>query len=592
MDSVISEIKGKLDIIEFLGTFITLKKAGRNYKANCPFHNEKTPSFVISPDRQIWHCFGACQDGGDVIKFFMKWENITFYEALKELAQKTGVKLVTSSIEDHSWKQKERLFAINALAAKYFNYILENHKIAAPAREYLTTRNISDKLIKTFSLGYAPNSWDSLLKFMAKKKYTPIDIEAVGLAIKGDKGSHYDRFRGRIVFPLKDARGNILGFSGRAMGDSDTGAKYVNTPETEIYHKRETLFGIDISRDAIRKTESVILVEGEFDMISCFREGIENSVAIKGSAVTKDQLILISRLCKHIILALDSDFSGSETIKRAIKDAQSLDFKIEVAVSQNGKDPDEAFKNDPIGYKKILKNPVNIYDFIIDNTLSRFPKIDAFAKREIADEIIPFIAHIENPIIKSHYIRRLSQILEVDENSVETSIRDFLKGQITKTNKRFTDEKPVPKKRNEIIEQYILAMVFQSEHPREVLGRLEGFILSDDFSIGAYQKIYEQLLSYTPEVIDPQTFEKQLPKELIDAYNNLFLFESDTVATVANDFDRFLYEFKRIAIKRKMKGLMDPPTPIDNNASEELRDLELQKLSSELSAVEKKLVVL
>lgn len=589
MDGAIAEIKSKLDIVEFLGTFITLKKAGRNYKANCPFHNEKTPSFVISPDRQIWHCFGACQDGGDVITFFMKWENITFYEALKELALKTNTKLVTTAIEDNAWKQKERLFTINALAAKYYNYLLEHHAVAAGAREYLTERKVSDKLIKTFSLGYAPNSWDSLLTFMAKKKYSAQDLEAVGLAIKGSKGSYYDRFRGRIVFPLKDARGNILGFSGRAMGTVE-GAKYVNTPETYIYHKRETLFGIDISRDAIRKTESVVLVEGEFDMISCFAYGIENAVAIKGSAVTKDQLILLSRLCKHIILALDSDFSGSETIKRAIKDAQALDFKIEVAVSKDGKDPDEAFKNNPIGYKKILNNPVNIYDFIIENTLSRFPKIDAFAKREIADIIIPFIANIENPIIKSHYIRRMSQILEVDEASVETSIRNYTKGETTKTNKRFVEEKSIPKKRHEIIEQYILSMVFQNEQPRQVLGRLEGFILPEDFSIGSYRKIYEKLLEYTGDTINPQEFSHLLPSELISSYNSLFLFESDTVATVANDFDRFLYEFKRIALKRRLKELIN--TTQEESENEQNNDSLIQKLTDELSAVEKKLVVL
>ncbi len=596
MDGAIAEIKSKLDIVEFLSTFITLKKAGRNYKANCPFHNEKTPSFVISPDRQIWHCFGACQDGGDVITFFMKWENITFYEALKELALKTNTKLVTTAIEDNAWKQKERLFTINALAAKYYNYLLENHAVAAGAREYLTERKVSDKLIKTFSLGYAPNSWDSLLTFMAKKKYSAQDLEAVGLALKGSKGSYYDRFRGRIVFPLKDARGNILGFSGRAMGDVE-GAKYVNTPETHIYHKRETLFGIDISRDAIRKTESVVLVEGEFDMISCFANGIENAVAIKGSAVTKDQLILLSRLCKHIILALDSDFSGSETIKRAIKDAQALDFKIEVAVSKDGKDPDEAFKNNPIGYKKVLHNPINIYDFIIENTLSRYPKIDAFAKREIADVIIPFVAHIENPIIKSHYIRRLSQILEVDEASVDSSLRDFLKGQISKTNKRFVEEKPAgqsplggAKKRHEIIEQYILSMVFQNEKPREVLGRLEGFILPEDFSIGSYRKIYEKLLEYTGDTIDPQEFSRLLPNELISSYNSLFLFESDTVATVAGDFDRFLHEFKRIALKRRLKELINTPETSSENTDSD--NSLIQKLTDELSAVEKKLLVL
>ena len=186
----IEEIKNKLDIVDFIGGYTTLKKMGRNYKANCPFHTEKTPSFVVSPDRQIWHCFGACQDGGDVIKFYMKWENVTFFEALKELAVRTGVKLETSEVEDHTWQKKARMFEINALAAKYYNYLLVNHKVAKVAREILEKRNISDKLINTFQLGYAPNSWDSLIKFLTKKKYSLPDLESVGLVIKGDKGSY------------------------------------------------------------------------------------------------------------------------------------------------------------------------------------------------------------------------------------------------------------------------------------------------------------------------------------------------------------------------------------------------------------------
>lgn len=576
----IEEIKNKLDIVDFIGGYTTLKKMGRNYKANCPFHTEKTPSFVVSPDRQIWHCFGACQDGGDVIKFYMKWENVTFFEALKELAVRTGVKLETSEVEDHTWQKKARMFEINALAAKYYNYLLVNHKVAKVAREILEKRNISDKLINTFQLGYAPNSWDSLIKFLTKKKYSLPDLESVGLVIKGDKGSYYDRFRNRIVFPLKDSRGNILGFSGRAIETDDGGAKYINTPETEIYHKRETLFGIDISKESIRRSESVILVEGEFDMIACFREGVENAVAIKGSAVTRDQLLVISRLCKHIILALDADFSGSETIKRAIKDAQILDFKIEVAVPKNGKDPDEAFSINKVEYKKILKNPQNIYDFVIENTLAQFPKIDAYSKREIADKIIPFVVFIENPIIKSHYIRRLSQILEVDENSIQVELTNFGRSEEKKTNKKFITEKPVIKKRDELIEQHVLSKTFTSEAIDEALEKLKQEITEDDFTSNVYQKIFHALIE-SKERFTAQSFAKLLPAELQEAYDQLFLGAMEIPTSDIGDFDRTLLEMKRLSLKRKIRDL------IQNEKDDNLK--RVQELSDLLSSVEKRL---
>ncbi|MEK7070243.1 MAG: DNA primase, partial [Patescibacteria group bacterium] len=289
----IEEIKRKLDVVEFIGSHITLKKAGRNFKANCPFHQEKSASFVVSPERQIWHCFGACQEGGDVIRFLMKWENIPFVEALQELAKRTGVKLDTFDIQDSQWKKKEALIRVNNSAKDFYHYILTQSAIGKKAREYLAARNINEKIIETFQLGYAPQSWDSLIKFLIKKSFAQADLKDTGLTVTGKNNSLYDRFRGRIMFPINDTRGNNIGFSGRVLVEEDSkdGAKYVNTPETPLYHKRESLFGIHLAKDAIKKEGNVFLVEGEFDAISMYQSGVKNVVAIK--AVYEDDEIMI-----------------------------------------------------------------------------------------------------------------------------------------------------------------------------------------------------------------------------------------------------------------------------------------------------------
>src|SRR3989344_8691466 len=366
MESVVEEIKKKIDLIQFINTFIPLKKTGRNYKSLCQFHQERTPSFVVSSDRQIWHCFGACQEGGDVIKFLMKWENITFIEALRELADKAGVKLKKVDFEDKLWKKKERFIGINTLAAEFFEYILHKSQFGEKARQYLKYRSLDAKISKKFQLGYAPLSWDSLLNFLKKKKYDQNEIFESGLLVKGDRGNFYDRFRGRLIFPIKEARGNVIGFSGRTFEESAKEAKYINTPETFLYHKRETLFGINLAKEAAKKENNIILVEGEFDVISHYQHGIQNIAAIKGSALTREQLMFLKRFTDTITLALDSDLAGEEAMKKGIDEAEILEFNVSIASFDFAKDPDEAVRKDPVKFKKALKNSLPYYDFIIN----------------------------------------------------------------------------------------------------------------------------------------------------------------------------------------------------------------------------------
>jgi len=435
MDNAVDEIKKKLDVVEYIGRFVELKRSGRNFRGLCPFHQEKSPSFFVNPDRQLWRCFGACQVGGDVIAFLMKFENITFYEALKEMAQETGVKLDNTGFEDRAWQQKEKLVTIHTHAMKYYHYLLTEHASGQTAREYLKDRGISEKIQKTFQLGYAPSSWDSLGAYLRKKGYSNEDLLTAGLVIKSTKGSYYDRFRNRIMFPIIDSRDYVIAFSGRTLMKDTKEAKYINSPETPLYHKRETLYGIHVAKESIRSEKKAMIVEGEFDMISSFMHGITNVVAVKGSIVTKEQIKLLKKYCDHLILALDADFSGTETTLRAIKDAEELDMRIDIITFDMGKDPDEALSKDPIAFKKLLDHPKSLYDFVIDTAVKRHNVDDPFEKKLLAQETMPFLFNIENPIIKNHYINKLAALLSTDARTIEMTLRDYRFKQQKKTRK-------------------------------------------------------------------------------------------------------------------------------------------------------------
>ena len=584
MSNAIDDVKNKIDIVEYVGRFVSLKKAGRNFKAPCPFHNEKSPSFIVSPERQIWRCFGSCATGGDVISFLMKWENITFYEALRELAQQTGVKLDTVNFEDKEWKKKEMLLKINQASLRFFHYLLTDHRSGEEARKYLENRGMNKKLIETFQLGYAPKSWDSLFSYLQKKGFSPPDILESGLAIRSQKGKFNDRFRGRLMFPIIDARDAVIGFSGRLIGEASTTevdqAKYVNTPETPIYHKRETLFGINLAKEAIRKEAKIIIVEGEFDMISCFKNDIKNVVAIKGSSFTKDQLMLIKRYTQHIVLALDADFSGTETTKRAIEDAEKLDFRVDIVQLDEAKDPDEALQKNPLGFKKALKKPIPIYDFIINVALKKHGDDDsAYSKKEISDEVIPFLTNITNPVIRTHYVRRMAGVLEISESSVESLIK---KSGLKKTQRKSSysfKRDPNTENRYELLQKYVLSMMFQSEAPMKLYETIANVVNRDDFSFPAYQQLIDHITTYhgAPSPFSIKTFAQNLTPPLQSVFDELFLFDASLIDSevVEKDSSRSIYELKRLSLKQKIKeNIKKDGGKLTQNLSKSLSEVE------------------
>ena len=590
MDNQIEEIKRKIDIVEFIGSFITLKKAGRNFKAVCPFHQEKSPSFVVSPDRGIWHCFGACGEGGDAIKFLMKWENITFIEALKELAKKTGVKLTLNKIgiEDKIWQKKERYIAMNQLAGEYFYYILKKTDFGKKAREYLEGRLLNKSIIDKFEFGYSPSSWDSLKLFLKKKKYEEEEMFENGLLVRSERGTYYDRFRGRLMFPLKDSRNNVLGFSGRILsGENDKEAKYVNTPETPIYHKRECLFGINLAIEEIKKQKNVYIVEGELDMITPYQHGYSNFVAIKGTALTNEQLKLLKRYTDKITLMMDADTAGIESIKRGIDEAEKFDFEIRVVTIDFAKDPDEALKLDPEKFKKIISNPIPIYDFLISAAQKKYPEESAFAKKKIGEEIVPIIERITNPIVRTFYVKKLANILEISENIVENLISQLKRKKTQMSLNKIKYNKPVEDSRELTINKYVLSILFQSEDPNTIYHNVIEILKPEYFLHPSYEKICRLFFNEVKKntKLDINDFGKKLPDELRPIFDEIFLFASTDHNLANESLDRLIQEIKKYYFKHKIKKILELEENPENKK-------ELKNISENLKEVEKKLISL
>ncbi len=413
-NSPVDEIKSKLSVEEVISGYLQLQRAGRNWKALCPFHSEKTPSFIVSPERQIWHCFG-CNEGGDIFTFVMKMEGLEFRDALKVLAERAGVEL-----KNVAWSKsgkKGRVLEILDISRKFYQECLKI-KEGRKAFEYLLARGLTEETIEKFQLGYAPNSWDLLSRFLKNKGYKENEIFAAGMTIRKDGGGYYDRFRGRIMFPINNISGRTVGFSARIMPGADESqgqAKYINTPETEVYNKRRVLYGLDKAKVAIRREDLCIIVEGNMDVIASFQAGVENVVAASGTALTLDQIKIIKRYTNNIAFSFDIDSAGIKAANRGIEMALSEDVSVKIVRVPEGKDPADCVKSNPDLWRKAVMKPEQIMDFYFDSVFSKYDSSDVEGKKRIAQELLGVIGRISNKIEQTHYLQILSKRLNVDE---------------------------------------------------------------------------------------------------------------------------------------------------------------------------------
>lgn len=426
----VQEVKDRVDIIEIISSYLTLKKAGANYKANCPFHNEKTPSMMISPERQSFKCFG-CGVGGDVITFVEKIEGLDFYNALKLLAERAGVQLKSESVRlgDREFKadKKTRQYEINEWAKKVYHKILLDHPKAEKARNYLEGRGLSKETIANFEIGYAPDSWDFLLRFLQSKGYKDSEAVESGVAIKSDNGKVYDRFRDRIIFPISNIMGNTIAFTSRILVDDgpdasagvNKSAKYINSSESAIYIKGKTIYGLDKAKLFIKEEDRAVMVEGNMDVIACHQAGFKNTVAVSGTALTLDQLKILTRYGSEILFCFDADNAGQTAMKRGIRLALQNDISVKViAVPAPFKDPDETIKSDKEKWSKAVKAARPALEYWIDKMIADAKELDVAEKKKIAKEILPVIKIIYSEIEKEHYIKYLSTKLFISEKSL------------------------------------------------------------------------------------------------------------------------------------------------------------------------------
>lgn len=608
----VEQIKQKIDVVSFISEYVVLKKTGANFKGLCPFHTEKTPSFIVSPERQIWHCFGSCQDGGDIFKFLMKTENIEFPEALRILAKRAGVKLASYQ-PSKTTELKEKIYEINHLASEFYSYILTSHPLGQKARDYLEKRKISSDSVKLFGLGYAPNSWDSLIKFLGKKGYTSSDLDVAGLVSKSGIGNFFDRFRGRVVFTLKDHRGNVVGFAGRLLGpdllasrQAQQEAKYINTAETAVYVKGNVLYGLDVTRDEIKKACFAVVTEGEIDAIQSYQAGIRNVVAIKGSALTDGQVNILKRYTENIYLSLDADFAGDAAAHRGITTADAAGLNIRVVSFTGGKDPDELIKNSgPAGWREAVENAVSFYDYVINSALGKHdPKNPEGAKR-VVSEVAKFIEPIENLVVKNHYLKKLATKLDISEDQLEIQLaKEYRKGQIgAPTVKGDEENKKTNKNRVELLEEYLLSLLLQARSPADYLLLISSRLSAKDFTTKALGEIYQLMVSFVDnpksEVSVPiekftiKSFVGIVPPELLDTVDRLYLSETrvdpDDDQAVLSEIQKTAWGIKELSLRGKLKEISEKikQGPESSSLEKNFNDMTqaLQKLTEEKALI-------
>jgi len=459
---IIDEVKQKTDIVEVIGAYTTLTKAGRTFRALCPFHSEKHPSFFVYPEQQSWHCFGACNTGGDVFSFVMKKDGTSFGEALRLLAERAGVTIPSSFKPEAGKDERERLYQVNEAAARYFHNLLLNSPAAEKARNYVLSRGFTSKTVADFQLGFSLNSWESLKQYLLEKGHPESELLSAGLIIEADDKKTHDRFRNRLIFPIRDNRGHIIGFGARVLDDSLP--KYLNSPQTPLFDKSSILYGIDLATAAVRQQDTAVIVEGYMDVITAHQNGFKNVVAAMGTSVTDKQVSMLKRLTRNVALALDADAAGEEATLRSIGYENILGAEVKVIILPGGKDPDDVIREDTRTWQHLLDEALPIIDFTFNTATSELDLNTAKGKSLAVDKLLPIIAEIKDPVRQAHYLQKLAHLVKVSGQSIETALSRIKRSQgrhSVKETKQEAVTSAVKPLVSRPIEEYCLALLLQ-----------------------------------------------------------------------------------------------------------------------------------
>lgn len=476
---VVERIRERADIVEVISDYVRLKPSGRNFKGLCPFHREKTPSFVVSPEKQLFHCFG-CGAGGNVFTFLMRYEHMSFQEAVKALAQRYGIEVP----EVRTGSRREGYLQVNRLALRYFRERLLHPREGRPARDYLLGRGIEPKMWETYSLGYAPPGWEGLKAFLQAQGARLEDAEEVGLLIKGTKGL-YDRFRSRLIFPIEDQRGRVLGFGGRILGEGEP--KYLNSPDSPIYHKGEVLYGMRPARDYIIGEKEAIVVEGYFDVLSLAQNGVRNVVAPLGTALTVHQLRLLKPLVEKVILLFDGDEAGKKAALRGVEALVEEGMEGEVVILPPGEDPDSFIRTR--GREELLRDRRPALNFYLEELIKGFDLDSPEGRFKAAGAVVSFLQRIDDPMRRRFYARYASEALGIEEEML-LSRMDFSPPPSTEHKALLPTE-----------EETLVALMVQ--HP-EVISWVREAAVLEHFSSPVLREVAEEALRIEEEGGDPR----------------------------------------------------------------------------------------
>lgn len=514
MSSTVDQVKAKLNIVEVVSSYLKLEKAGVNYKGRCPFHHEKTPSFFVSPARQSYHCFG-CNQGGDIISFVEAVEGLDFLGALRVLAERAGVPLepMVKGVTD----DRTRLFSLLDQAKKYYQRLL----IQTPAAlAYLKSRGLHMQTVKTFELGYAGADWHGVYQYLKSLHFRDQEIEAAGLSIASSRGTglgYYDRFRQRLMFPLRDGAGRTVGFSGRIFPHDDKQAKYVNSPQTKLYDKSQILYGYDVAKLAIRQADQAVLVEGQLDLLMSHQAGVAHTVAVSGTALTDKHLELVRRLTKNVVMAFDGDKAGIQASRRAVELCLQLDLEAKIAALPAGVDPAELVLTDPVKWQEAVRQAKHVIDFYLDLIRARDLRGRELA-HAVRREVYPLVARLQQRIDQAHFIAEIGALTGLSEEVIRADVRD-LAAQVVPA--KHTPNIATTSSRQDKIEEKLLGLLWWQPQ-LDTMGRLPQLYGSELWAVRERKWLPKKTeLVLAAEVAYAQATPAQLAQEVKELLHNL-----------------------------------------------------------------------
>jgi len=507
-NNVTEEIKQKIDLADLIGEYLKLTPAGTNLRGLCPFHNEKTPSFMVNGEKQIWHCFG-CGLGGDHFSFVQKMEGVEFPEALRMLANRSGVKLETYKPDEQN--QHSRLLDLCLLAAKHWRQLLLEDNEAGIARDYLKKRGVTMQTSEDFLLGYSKESWDDFIQFALKRGFSLKEITDAGLSVVGQNNKPHDRFRARLMFPLRDVHGNVVGFTSRKLKEDDFGGKYINSPQTPIYNKSKLLYNLNLAKTEIKRLDYAILVEGNMDAISVYQSGTKNVIAVSGTALTLDQLTLLKRYTTSVMIAFDADSAGERANLRGVDLAWTLGFNVKVIVMPVGEDPDSVASKSADVWRNLIKKSYPLMDYVFEATGNGLDLKRVDHKKKFTAKLLPLIVKMGNEVEKSHYLKKLSDTIGIAESVIVKLATDIKRSVKPTEVKPATTTTIVPDRERAIAENFLTLIV-------KFPNLLKNNVIANISTLGypATQNLYVKLIScYNKNCNLTENFLKQelLPDE-------------------------------------------------------------------------------